>query len=227
METFAPESNGARLQRGFPIQPQYAVAEDVRELGNVKSVAIAQKALRRYQLTYRCPDRSGFEYIESFFQYHVGSAGRFLWATPEFASTPFKGPTLEAVVAGAQSSRTIFCKYAWKTTAGRTRASPATSLTVPLNSLLKVTVPVFPPSVTHAVIYATQGAAGTEQEQIEITSLTWTQPDAALLTATTSPETTNAARETVTAKLVAGSYAAVRGIGTQYEVSMELEETYS
>lgn len=227
-ETFDPATYGARLQRLYQIVPQWQVAEDERELGNIVSRAIAEKGLRRFVgLRYLCPDRPAVEYIQSFFGRLVGPAGRFSWTLPEYAPTPDAAPTLVSVVSGAQGSRTVFVKFAWETPAGRTRASPAATLAIPANELVKVTVPTFPPSVTAAVIYATQGSAGTEVEQTEITNTTtWTQPDAALLTGTTAPATANTALETVTAKLVANTLAVTRGQGQTYEAAMELEEVY-
>jgi hypothetical protein len=227
-ETFNPAAFGARLQRGYTIVPQWQVAEDQRELGNVKSFAIAQKGLCRLQgLRYHCPTRSSFEYIDSFFQTLVGPAARFNYQLPEFASKPYAAPTLTAVVAGAQGSRTIFAKIAWETASGRTEASPAASLAVPANSLLKVTVPVFPPAVTGAVIYATQGSAGSEVEQTVLTNTTtWTQPDAALLTGTAAPLSANTALKTILAKLVSGTFGSTRLQGQTYVVELELEEVY-
>ncbi len=227
LETFAPESFGALLQREYTITPIFNVAEDPRELGNVKSFAVTEKALRRLEgLVYKCRDRTPYEYVTSFFQRNVGPAARFLYAWPEFVASPDAAPVLEAVVAGAQSSRTIFCKFAWQTPLGRTLASPAASITVPTNSLLKVTLPVFPAGVTEAVIYATEGSAGTEQEQLELSVRTWTQPDAALLTATASPNSVNAAREIPTCKLVGNGLRSVRGPGATYVMTLDLEETY-
>lgn len=226
-ETFAPASFGARLQRGYPITPEYQVVEDERELGNQKSVAVAEKVLRRFALRYHCETRTPYEYIQSFFHRLVGPAGRFSFTLPELAPTPDAAPTLVAVVSGAQAERTIFAKFAWETATGRTRASPAASLLVLVNNLLRVTVPVFPQSVTGAVIFATQGSAGTEVEQTVLTNTRiWTQPDAALLTGTTAPATTNTATETVQAKLVAGSLQSVRGHGVTYTVDLAIQEVY-
>lgn len=227
METFAPESHGAILRRGYPIKPEFQVVEDPRELGNVKSIAIAQKALRRYQLEYLCRDRTAYEYIDSFVHFQVGPAGRFSYVLPEFVSTPFGVPLLSAISGGTQGSRTIRVQYAWQTDLGRTRASTVGVLAVPANNLLKVTLRVFPPSVVDAVIYATEGGSGTEQEQAVVQALTWTQPDAALLTGTAAPLTTNTAREMITAKFVAGSYEVVRLIGAVYNVTLGIEEAYA
>jgi len=227
LETFTPEAFGALLQRDYTITPIFNVSEDEREIGGSKSFAVAAKALRRLEgLVYKCVDRAPYEYMASFFQRHVGPAGRFLYTWPEFVATPDAAPTMEAVVAGAQSSRTIFCKFAWKTVFGTTRASPAASLTVPSNSLLKVTLPFFPTSVLEAVIYATEGAEGTEQEQTEISVRTWTQPDGALLTATADPPTENTAREQPICKLLGNSFRPQRVSGPRYVITLDLEETY-
>jgi hypothetical protein len=226
-ETFSPEANGALLQRGYTIKPQYRVVEDPRELGNVKSIAVAQKGLRRLEgLLYKCRDRTPYEYITSFLNRHVGPAGRFLCTWPEFVPSPDATPVLTAVTGGTQGSRTMYVKYAWKTALGLTRPSTVQNLTVPANNLLKVTVPVFPPSVTQAVIYATQGTVGTEVEQAVIAALTWTQPDAALLTGTAAPATTNTARETPLCKLTEDGFSTQRLAGQTYEVTLDLEEAY-
>jgi hypothetical protein len=228
VDTFTPEAYGALLQREYTITPIYNVAEDEREIGGWKSRAVSEKALRRLEnLVYKCRDRTPYEYIASFFQRHVGPAGRFFYAWPEFVASPDAAPTLTAVVSGAQAERTIFCKFAWQTALGITRASPAASLTIPLNNLIVVSLPVFPPSVTEAVIYATQGAAGTEVEQTTVTARTWTQPDGALLTGTDAPQTTNTAREIPTCKLIGNGFRAQRGPGATYLITLDLEETYS
>ena len=161
----------------------------------------------------------------SFFNRQVGSAGRFTFGWAELVPSPDAGPVLTAVAGGSQSLRTIFAKFAWKNSIGTTSASPATSLAVPLNNLLKITLPFYPPSVTQAIIYATEGSAGTEKEQATLTvDRIWTQPDAALLVGTSDPPTENTATEAPTCKLVQDSLKIVRGIGTSYTASLELQE---
>ena len=227
METFAPEANGWKLQRGYQIVPRWAVVEDERELGNVRSTAVAEKEIRRFRGRYIAATREAIEYLESFFRRHVGSAGRFFYAWPEFVASPDAAPTLETVVSGSQGSRTVFVRFAWKNSVGLTRAGPAGSLAIPANSLLRVTLPPYPPSVSQAVIYATQGAAGTEVEQITLTDQRiWTQTNAPLQTGTAAPETTNTARETPVSRLIADSLSYVRGAGVSYEAQLELEEVY-
>jgi hypothetical protein len=227
-ETFLPANYGWKLQRGYRIVPRYPVVEDERELGNVKSVAVADKEIRVIRgLRFISATREAYEYAGSFLRRQKGPAGRFYFEWPELVLSPDGSPTLLAVVAGTQGSRTVFVRYAWKNAQGTTRASPAETLAVPANSLLKVLLPSYPPGVTQAVIYATQGSAGTEQEQTVLTNVqTWTQPDAALLTATTSPLAANTATERPLVKL-AGDFEVTRAAGLGYEMTLELEETYT
>lgn len=227
-ETFLPENFGWKLQRGYEVSPRFAVVEDERELGNVKSVAVADKPIRVIAgLSWICESRDGAEYAQSFLNRQRGPAARFFFNWPELVPSPDGSPTCTAVASGTQGSRTIYTKFAWKNAQGTTKASPAETLAVPANNLLKVWLPVYPPGVTQAVIYATQGAFGTEQEQVVLTNTqTWTQPNAALLVATASPPTTNTAKEKPLCKLV-GTYKLVRGHGLSYSLSLDLEETYS
>lgn len=226
MDTFAPESNGLKLQRPFEIEPRYNVVEDDYELGNVKSYAVAQRELRSFGVQYRAFTRAASEYWRSFFQRNVGPAARWLWTLPEYVPTPDAGPTLEAVVSGNQAERTIFVLFAWKNANGTTLGGAASSLLVPANNLIRVTVPIFPASVNQAVIYATQGAAGTEQEQVTMTNVrTWTQPNGDLLLATTDPPTTNTALEQAKCKLDK-TYRMRRLIGTAYEFEARFLECY-
>lgn len=227
METWAPETYGLKLQREYTISPSFQVEEDQRELGNIKSVAVASKALRAFKgLQYIVPSREAYEYAVSFWNRNKGPAARVLWSLPELVPSPDAAPTLTAVISGAQAQRTIIVKYVWKNSAGLTRASPANSLLVPVNNLIRVTLPTLPPGVAQATIYATQGSAGTEQEQTTLTNTrTWTQPDAALLLATTSPPTKNTATEIITVKLVSG-YQVTRLAGVNYSLQLELEEAY-
>lgn len=228
-ETFLPEANGLHLQRGYPVSPVFAVEEDERELGNVTSVAVADRPRRTLRMRWVGNTRTAMEYLVSFFQRHKGNAGRFYYAWPEFVARCDVAPTLEAVVSGAQAERTITCCFCWKNAAGVTTASPTGTLLIPANSLVKVTVPVYPPSITQAVIYASQTGAGTEQEQAIITNtLTWTQPDAPLLTGTGAPPTANTATETPLMKARSNPpYEVIRGVGVSYEVTMDLEEVYA
>lgn len=215
-------------QRDYDLEPDWQVAEDERELGNVTSVAVAVKERRRVTMRYRTDTRDAAEYVESFFRRKVGPVARFDVLWPEFVASPDAAPVVEAVVAGTQGSRTIYTKFCWVNSYGRTKASPAVSIAVPSNSLLKVTLPYYPPSVTQAVIFATQGSPGSEQEQTILTNQkTWQQPDAALLTSTTSVPSTNSAQELVHCKLGQGRYKLRRGAGTTYELTIDLEETYS
>jgi len=224
-EILSLETNGWKLQRGYLLKPRYQVVSDERELGNVVSVAVASKPLRTYRLKYRAQARAAYEYVESFFNRLVGQAARFDFEIPEFVPSPDKGPGVEAVAGGTQGSRTIYAIYSWKNANGITRGSPAASIAVPANNLLKITLPYYPPSVTQAVIYATQGAAGTEQEQTILTNLkTWTQPDAPLLVLTSSPPSENTAKEKIVARMV--DYEVTRLNGTVYDLALELAEAY-
>lgn len=227
-ETFQPELNGWHLQRGYSIEPLFPVAEDRRELGNVRSIALADKALRCFRgLRWHADNRAPAEYVQSFFRRLHGPAGRFYWLAPEFVPSPDKAPTLTVAAGGAQGSRTVFVKFAWRNATGTTLPSPAATIAVPANELLTVRLESYPPGVTDAVIYATQDAAGTEVEQTVLTSVqTWTQPDTALLVLTEVPVTANTAKETITARLLE-SYSLTRLQGLTYELALELEESYT
>ncbi len=226
MDTLNLEANGWRMQREYPIRPRFIVAEDERELGNVKSVAVAQRALRRFTLRYKTDLRSAAEYVESFFGRQVGPVARFQMTLPEYAPTPDAAPVVEAVAGGTQGSRTIYVRFAWRNVNGTTLASATASILIPANNLLRVKFPYYPPSITQAVVYATQGAQGTEVEQTVVTNQpSWTQPNAALLLLTAAPETANTAK--VLAKLrLLETYELIRQIGTQYQLSLDLEEVH-
>lgn len=227
METFAPESNGLKLQRGYRIRPRWIVDSDETDLGTVRSVAKSEKAIRSFDLTYRTTDRSGYDYVSSFLSRHVGSAGRFFWQAPELVPSPDVAPSLSSVSGGTQGSRTILVSYAWQNVNGdRTLASPLASLLVPANSLLIVTLPPFPPGIVEAALFATEGAAGSEVEQGTLTDREWTQPDAAILVGNDPPPTENSALEVLKARYVEGSLSFSREAGISYDISLTLEEAY-
>jgi hypothetical protein len=227
-ETFTPEANGLKPQRQYTIEPEFQVEEDERELGNLTSTAVADKERRVLRFRWVCETRAAMDYVVAFFRRHKGPAGRFYYAWPEFVAHPDAAPILEAVASGTQAERTITCRFAWKNTAGTTLPSPTATLLVPASSLVKVTVPVYPPSVSQCVIYASESGAGTEQEQTVLTDLlTWTQPDAALLLATADPPTANTATETPLMKAGGNPpYRITRGNGTCYEITCDLVEVY-
>ena len=224
-EAFVPLSNGWRLQRGYQIKPEYRVVEDERELGNTTSTAVSRTARRNITMTMTATTRSAYGYMMSFFNRNVGPAGRFTFSWAEFVPSPDAGPVLTAVESGDQPARTIFVKFAWKNSVGTTEASPATSLAIPDDELIKVTLPFYPPSVTQAVIYATQGSAGTELEQATLTTdRTWTQNNGELSTSPGDPPTENTATESPTCKLAQDGLSITRGIGTSYTASIQLQE---
>lgn len=228
--TFNPASAGCKIQRGYTVQPIYLVVSDERETGHVASTAVRDRPLRRLDgLRLVAPTRAARDYVESFFHRVNGPAGRFYFAWPECVPSPEDaGPTLEAVVSGAQAERSITVRYVWKNAQGTTAPSPTSTLLVPANSLVKVTLPVYPSGTTQAVIYAAQGAPGAEQEQTVLTGLrTWTQPDAALLLATADPPTANTATESPLCQLVGDSLRFPRGTGLTWEIQLSVEEVWS
>lgn len=227
-ETFAPTANGWKIQRGYTIDPQDQYLEEESEIGSKKTTAVSERTPRLLRnLRMRASTREAWEYLESFFRRHKGPVGRWYFAWPELVSSPDIAPTLEAVAGGTQAERSITVRYAWKNSAGTTRASPTGTLVVPVNELVKVTLDPYPAGVTQAVIYAAQDDPGNEQEQDTLTlEQTWTQPDAALLVATSDPPTANTATDTPLCKLVGGR-PAVRQIGLQYETTLTIEECYA
>lgn len=216
---------GWKLQRGYKISPQWAYAEDKRELGNVASTAVAEKNLRSLDLTYRTNQSAAEEYVRSFFDRNVGPVARFLFPFPEYVPSPDAAPTLTAIVSGNQAQRTISVSFAWKNSTGTTRGSPAGMLVVPANNLIKVALPIFPPSVNQAVIYATQIASVLEEQTTLTNTRAWTQPNAALLTGTADSPTANTAKETPLCRLI-DSYSLTRGDGLTWELSLRIEEAY-
>lgn len=227
-ETFAPLSNGWRLQRGYSIVPQFEVVEDERELGNVASTAVADRVRRVIEgIVLRTDSRDALEYLESFFSRLKGPAARFWFAWPELAPSPDAAPTVEAIAGGAQAGRTITVRFAWKNTSGTTKPSPTASIVVPANELVRVTIYPYPPTVTQCVIYAAEDSPGDEEEQVVLTGArTWTQPDAPLLVGTADPPSVNTALQTLYCKLV-GGYRVARGNGTTYEANLSIEEVYA
>ena len=131
METFDPTAFGWKLQRpvDYPA-PRYRVLEDERELGNVTSTLVARVAPRTYNLQFIAKGRVAYGYPFDFFNRNGGQAARFLFALPEFLPAPSAGPVCESVPGGTQGARTIFVRYSWENTAGRTTASPATEISV-------------------------------------------------------------------------------------------------
>lgn len=224
-DLWQPELYGWRLQRSVPMRPRFLVAEDESESGLVKSLAIAQGHKRAWQLRYRAVTRQAAGYVQSFFGRLAGPAGRFDWVAPEYLPDPDAAPVIDAVSGGNQGVRTCHVQFAWQNGYGRTLASPRATVAVPSDWLLRVTLPPWPPGVTGAVVYATQGAAGSEQEQVVLTQGTrvWTQPNAALLLLTASVATANVAKELLRVKLD-GSYELTRAEGTTYELELTLRE---
>lgn len=227
-ETFAPLSNGWRLQRGYSIIPQFEVIEDARELGNIASTAVADRVRRLFEgVVLRTDSRDALEYLESFFSRLKGPAARFWLDWPELVSSPDAAPTVAAIAGGSQAERTITVRMAWRNTNGTTKASPTASIVVPASELLQVTIYPYPPTATHCVLYAAEDDPGGEQEQVALAGArTWTQPDAPLLLATADPPAANTATQTLYCKLV-GGYRVSRGNGTTYEATMSLEEVYA
>lgn len=118
------------------------------------------------------------DYIDSFMRSLAGTAGPFLW-------TPFDGPpsptgmspTLTSLVGGALAARTYFITVTWfDTTHGETLESGRSSLAVPLNSFLRVTVPPVPSRVEGFRVYGDE-TSGSETLQATITNgdRFWTQ----------------------------------------------------
>jgi len=223
---FDPESNGLKLQRGFETAHMENVVEDMGELGNKRVTAIAEKLPRRWRLPYRAFGRTARGYLLAFYRKHVGAAGIFDFDAPEYVPDPFFAPTVEAVSGGTQSQQEIDVGFTWKNSQGETLISTLAEITIPANNLLKVTLPVYPPSVSQAVIYAVDGV-GTPQSQTTLTDIrTWTQPDAPLLVATSDPPSTNTATERVQVRFVKQSLREIRQIGETYELSVDVEEVY-
>lgn len=226
-ETLSMAAAGWILQRDYTIEPQFRVAEDQRELGNVCSTAVSERSLRAFSLTYIAHTRDAAEYLQSFFRRHVGSAGRFWFSLPEYVASPDKAPTLTAVSGGTQAQRTITMRSAWRNASGTTKASPTGTILVPASNLVHVEVEVYPPSVTQCVIYAAEDDAGDEEEQTVLSvARSWTQPNTALLDSTASPPAQNGALEIALCKL-ADTYQLRRGTGTSYSVALKLEEVYA
>lgn len=228
-ETFSPESHGCMLQRGYTLRPVYLVASDERENGHVASTPIREHPIRYLEgLQYLARTREARDYVDSFLNRHVGEAGRFYFPWPELVPSPDVAPTLEAVVQGAQGARTVTARFAWRNAAGTTLASPTASLAVPENSLVRVLLPIYPAGATHAVIYAADDDAGAEQEQTVLAyTRSWTQPDAPLLLATTSPPAANTATETPMVMLVDGSYRSIRRQGLTWEIQLAVREVHT
>lgn len=230
--TFDPESKGWNLQRGFIVP----IHENVREYrggwGNVDDAIFATKTIREWNLTYKTgkttDPRIGYDYAVGFHAAEVGAAGRFNWAPPELVPTPFEAPSLSSVVSGTQGARTISVGFLWKSAAGSTRLSPLGSLAVAASSLLKVDLPPYPPSITQAEIFAEEGGSGDEQSQVTLTDndRSWTQPDAAILVATSDPPVANTATELSLVKFVLDSFEIFRGEGLAWVMRCHLEEIY-
>jgi hypothetical protein len=230
-ETFDPLSRGLTLQRPFDLEPFYNVEEDTRELGNKKTVAITERSPRTWSLNLQAYTMAQAGYVRSFFNRLIGPAGRFLFELPELVEDPDTGPALTAAISGSQAQRTIHVVTGWRNSYGETLPSPRVSLLVPLNNLLVVDFLGadlrYPAGAEEAIIYATQGAAGTEcQQTILGGELTWMQPNAPLLTGTQVPPTANTAKDKPLCKLVKGTLKFRRGIGVTYEIALDIEEDY-
>lgn len=228
IETLDLQGAGWVLQTGFDWEPEWAVAEDPRELGNVTSTAISERCRRKWpNLVYLTNSESARGYVEDFFRRNVGIAARFYFQFPEHVAAPGVAPALTAISGGAQAQRSITVRYSWKNSSGQTTASPTGTLVVPASYLVRVTLPVYPPSVAQATIYAAEDDPGNEQEQT-VLSLTrvWTQPNAALLELTSSVPSANSAVESPTCKL-SSSPRITRGVGRSWTLALSLEEVYS
>jgi len=227
-ETLDLVTAGWRWQSPFDFEPQWAVAEDERELGNVSSTAVSERCLRRWQnLQFFTNLEAARGYVVDFFRRHVGAAGRFYFRFPEHVESPSAAPTLSTVSGGTQGARSITAKYAWKNTSGTTLASPEGTISVPASSLLVVTLPIYPPSTNQAVIYAAEDSPGNEQQQTILTLLeSWTQPNTALLTGTPSVSTANTAIEVPLCKL-SGNLKITRGDGRSWYLTLSIDEVYA
>jgi len=229
MILFDPAANDIRLQVGYSIRPVEQVEEDESELGSKTAIAVAERSLRVLNLPYRVLSHAGIEYLKGWHDHHRGAARPFLLDLPEPVPTPLLAPDLVAVAGGNQAERTVRVGFSWLTAAGETRLSPVAELLIPEDELAVVTLPAYPPAVSQARIYATQGAAGSEVAQVTLTDndRDWTQPDAALLTGTAAPSTTNTATERIACKFALQGFEYERDVGPHYRALLRLEEVYS
>lgn len=224
---FQPETYGVKLQSGYSLTPRFVGVSDESELGLVTSTLLAERQLRAGAATFRSFTTEGKEYVGAFFREIGGEFGRFLYSFPELIESPALPPTVTAIAGGSLAQRDYLVSYALIAATGQTRASPRASITVAANELLRVTVPFYPANVTSVAIYVTDGAAGTEVQQKTLVNgnRVWTEPDAALLTGTASPQTTNTATEQPLLRLT-GPVAHVRGIGPSWDFRIQFEEDY-
>lgn len=228
LELFDPEANGSFLLDEYDLNPREQVTEMRTEIGSVETVADSTRIAHRLALPFFVRGRDALEYIQGFWNGHVGAAGRFQFKMPEFVPSPYKAPDVDSVTGGTQGARTITVRFNWVNDAGETRASPTASLAVPSGELIRAAMPVYPPTVTQVKVYAAEDDPGNEVYQLTLFGeREWVQPDAALLTATASPPSANTATQIVTAKFIPGTLVLRRLKGPNYRVDLQLEEVYS
>jgi hypothetical protein len=154
---------------------------------------------RTYQFSCTAVNQDELDYALSFFDSLKDTDGNysqteaFYWLPVRAVASPLGDtPKLEEVAGGALPERTYSVLYSWynNTSSQETKPSPAGSITVSLNYLCKITVPIFPAGADRVRIYAHE-TPGSEVLEQTTASRTWTEAATGLVGGGASPPSTN------------------------------------
>ena len=184
--TFAPTRNPS-----FPYDVELTDRIDVTQFGKgyVQTRPHGLRPLRRVRLRWNVLTKDERDYIEDFA--YRNRAEAFYWEPLDEEFSPLATTaTLSQTSGGSLLARTYSVKYAYydNTSGEVTKPSSAATLAISANNLVKVTVPVFPPSADRVRIYAVE-TPGTETLQDTVTTRTWTEPTGGLISGSALPTT--------------------------------------
>lgn len=223
--TFAPDPGPSFV---VPLTWEWRTVRQEAIKPYTRTIPTFQLPVRRFDLNWRICTKALRDYVVSFFHRGLGSADDFYWTPPDPVWAPEdSGPDLDSTSGGSLSQRTYYVKHTWydSTTGQETTASPASTITVPANYLLEVSVPIYPCGVGAWRVYASE-TQGDERLQAYATSRTWTEPVSGLVPDSAMVPTTNTLKPATRWRLV-GSLQERKITANRYSLDLQLEEFWA
>lgn len=187
------------------------------------------RALRSTDLNWRMADTDTLNYIESFIDGLEGGLGPFLWQSfdPHPSPTGIK-PKLESVFAGTGTfaARDYYVAFTFKnaTTSQETMVSGESSISLLINTALKVTLPANINGAESKAIYLGT-SSGSLFHAADVTGRTWTQ-DASFTASSTEPPTSNSMLPTLRYTMKPGGVNITATAFGLYDIRLSLVESY-
>lgn len=187
---FAPPQNPSW---SVPVKRSWDVVRQGAAKPYVQTIPRQIRSHDGYDLVWNVCTTKTRDYIVSFDHEMIGPTTYFLW-TPfgKMWAPEANDPTVAHVAGGSLGSRTYYARFTWfdPITGLETTPSPATTLAVPANRLLQITLPVLPIRVPAARIYVSS-VQNAEVLQGYVTTRTWLEPVTGILTSAPLPPTVN------------------------------------